>query len=141
VRAFPTSPSQADINLSRLLIGQLPIIQPIVRVENMRPTLPRCAARFFALAVLTMVTAQWALPVSALGAPWDAGAASAQPHTSTPPQATATATATAAMTAAATASMQPHAGYPTTREKWRYCPRDGSHQCVDLDIPGVTVPE
>ena len=35
----------------------------------------------------------------------------------------------------------PHSGYPTTREKWRYCPRDGSHQCVDLDIPGVTRPE
>jgi hypothetical protein len=34
-----------------------------------------------------------------------------------------------------------NAGYPTTREKWRYCPRDGSHQCVDLDIPGVTIPE
>ncbi|HVI87548.1 MAG TPA: hypothetical protein VM659_04550 [Dongiaceae bacterium] len=42
---------------------------------------------------------------------------------------------------AANASMQPHAGYPTTREKWRYCPRDGSHQCVELDIPGVTVPD
>jgi len=36
---------------------------------------------------------------------------------------------------------QPHAGYPTTRDKWRYCPRDGSHQCVELDIPGVTEPE
>ena len=36
---------------------------------------------------------------------------------------------------------QQHAGYPTTREKWRYCPRDGSHPCVDLDIPGVTEPD
>lgn len=39
------------------------------------------------------------------------------------------------------APAQPHTGYPTTREKWRYCPRDGSHQCVELDIPGVTVPD
>jgi len=43
--------------------------------------------------------------------------------------------------ATSTDGAQPHAGYPTTREKWRYCPRDGSHQCVELDIPGVTEPE
>jgi len=43
--------------------------------------------------------------------------------------------------AAVSTAPQSHAGYPTTREKWRYCPRDGSHQCVELDIPGVTVPD
>jgi len=43
--------------------------------------------------------------------------------------------------AAVSAAPQTHAGYPTTREKWRYCPRDGSHPCVELDIPGVTVPD
>jgi hypothetical protein len=38
-------------------------------------------------------------------------------------------------------SLEHRAGYPTTREMWRYCPRDGSHPCVDLDIPGVTTPD
>ena len=33
------------------------------------------------------------------------------------------------------------AGYPRNHEMWRYCPPDNSHPCVDLDIPGVTVPE
>jgi hypothetical protein len=50
-------------------------------------------------------------------------------------------TAASEQPATPTDGTQPHAGYPTTREKWRYCPRDGSHQCVELDIPGVTEPD
>ena len=33
------------------------------------------------------------------------------------------------------------AGYPRNHEMWRYCPPDNAHPCVDLDIPGVTLPE
>jgi hypothetical protein len=50
--------------------------------------------------------------------------------------------ATPSPTNSAVGTVREHrAGYATTREMWRYCPRDGSHPCVDLDIPGVTSPE
>jgi hypothetical protein len=102
----------------------------------MRIILPRPADRFFALAVLAIVATQCALPVSVLAASSDVGAQSTPPTASTTTRAPTTTTQPMAA-----ASRQPHAGYPTTREAWRYCPRDGSHQCVDLDIPGVTTPE
>jgi len=70
------------------------------------------------------------LAVPALAAPADPA-----------PVAGTTAASTTSANNAAGATPQPHVGYPTTREMWRYCPRDGSHQCVELDIPGVTVPD
>jgi hypothetical protein len=93
--------------------------------------------------VLLRRVAGWSsilLPLLLLAAPaLAAPVAPARPVSLAPTAAPASA-APASGDASASAA-PPHTGYPTTREMWRYCPRDGSHQCVELDIPGVTVPD
>jgi hypothetical protein len=90
------------------------------------------------LAVLSTLGAQMALPVPALASPATRQPAAENMQDQRAPDAAAPAIPAVVPVAAL---KQHRAGYPTTREKWRYCPRDGSHPCVDLDIPGVTEPE
>jgi len=98
------------------------------------------------LVALAMSSAQIMMPASGMAA--SVQSIGAQDSKSTGDQASASGgfpdTASSHSQSAAVQTSAPtelHAGYPTTREKWRYCPLDGSHQCVDLDIPGVTSPE
>lgn len=112
-----------------------PIMRQIVPV-HLTHNIALLAA--LSIAVLSLLGAQMALPVPALASP-----ATRQPAAeSMPAQRMPDAAAPVIPAVVPVAALKQHrAGYPTTREKWRYCPLDGSHPCVDLDIPGVTEPE